>query len=44
MPQTRYQSSPLTRAYADYAEFAEARRRNACNAAKKHAAAASAPA
>lgn len=32
---TRYRSSPLTRAYADYAEFAEARRRNALAAAKK---------
>ena len=35
---TRYQSSPLTRAYADYADFAEARRRNARNAAKQAAA------
>jgi hypothetical protein len=36
---TRYRSSPLTRAYADYAEFAEARRRNAAKAASKTAAA-----
>jgi uncharacterized protein (TIGR00296 family) len=40
---TRYRSSPLTRAYADYAEFAEARRRNAAITSKSKAKA-SAPA